>query len=161
MELLSSKLAAERLHEALPGHSIKYWQQWLTNNRNHSRRTVYRIPFHNVIGMRSAHYEPEELKKFIEFEKTRQLGKIELKGRAAEVLRAYGIGEQKGGITGRQWEASIIPQVDEVTQSPYIQIILNDPFLIFRLEIEQAEKLSCELIDGLNVCNRVKRYKLK
>ncbi|HDU2647843.1 TPA: hypothetical protein U5D81_001523 [Yersinia enterocolitica] len=157
MELLSSKLAAEHIHTALPGNSVKYWLQWLTNNRNQSRRAFYRIPFHNIIGMRSAHYDPEEINKFVEFEKKRQLGSIELKGRAAEVLRAYGIGEKNGGITGRKWVANIMPQVDELTKVPYIQILLDDPLLVFRLDIEQAEMLSNELIEILKFCNRIKR----
>jgi len=154
VELLNSKAAAEWLNEALPGQSAEYWQRWLANNRNQARRAPYRIPFQSIVGFKAAQYEPDELAKFVEFEKQRKLGSITLTGRAAEVMRAYGIGEKGGSTSGRKLKVSgIYPQVDEAHR-PYVQLILDDPLLVYRIEVDEAEGLLKELSEAIQVCKR-------
>ncbi|ELY5870242.1 hypothetical protein SNN82_000408 [Cronobacter sakazakii] len=154
MDLLTSKRAAEYLNEELPGRSVKYWQQWLANNRNHSRRSAYRIPFHNLEGIRAAHYELTELDKFIEFEMQRQLGSVTLSGRAAEVIRAYGIGENNGGLTGRKMAITAIhKREDEKTKDAYIQLVIEEPLMVFRLQISEALDLANKLLDAASAIN--------
>jgi hypothetical protein len=154
VELLNSKAAAEWLNEALPGESVGYWQRWLTNNRSQTRRVPYRIPFQTVVGFKAAHYGVDELARFVEFEKQRQLGSVTLTGRAAEVMRAYGIGEKGGSTTGRKLKVSgIHPQVDE-TGKPYVQLITDDPLMVYRIEVADAVAVLKELSAAVDVCKR-------
>ncbi|WP_244145748.1 hypothetical protein [Paraburkholderia tropica] len=154
MELLNSKAAAEWLDAALPGESAGYWQRWLTNNRNQTRRVPYRIPFQSVVGFKAAHYDANELARFVEFEKQRRLGSVTLTGRAAEVMRAYGIGEKGGSTTGRKLKVSgIHPQVDEAGK-PYVQLITDDPLMVYRIEVADAVAVLKELSAAVDVCKR-------
>ena len=84
-ELFSRSVAAEWLAQRLPEKTPEQWALWLRNNANTARRAVYRVPV-ETLG-RGSFYLPEELKKFVEFEKSRQLGAIKLTGRAAEMLQ--------------------------------------------------------------------------
>lgn len=72
----------------------------LTNARQVGRTQVFNLPF-SKIG-KVVFYEQADLVEFAEFEKTRRLGKMKLSGRAAEVMRAFGIGTSGGSSTGRK-----------------------------------------------------------
>jgi len=152
-ELLSNSVTAQTLFEALPDKTLEQWTLWLQNNRNPARRTPYRIPYVKMGG--GVFYRTEELEKFVEWEKARRLGSIKLTGRAAEALRAFGIGEAGGGTTGRKLNVTgINPQVDSVSGLPYVQIITSDPLMVYRVEVEQAREIVRELSEAITVCER-------
>jgi len=149
-ELLSRQASAEWLAQQLPDKNAAQWALWLRNNSNSARRAVYRVPVEQV--GRSAFYQPDELRKFVEFEKQRQLGTLKLTGRAAEVMRAYGIGSSGGSTTGRKLNVTAInPQIDEATGKPYIQFITGDPLMVYRLEPGDAKNIARDLIEAIRV----------
>ncbi|VVP89042.1 hypothetical protein [Pseudomonas fluorescens] len=152
-ELLSNSVAAQTLCELEPEKSVEQWMHWLQNNRNQSRRVPYRIPFERMAG--GVFYRREELVSFIDWEKSRQLGALKLTGRAAEVMRAYGIGEKSGSATGRKLKVTAInPQVDEATGTPFVQFITSDPLMVYRLELDEAEAIIREMAEAVGVCKR-------
>lgn len=153
-ELLSTQGAAECLSRQLPTKTAKQWALWLRNNRNTARRAIYRVPSEQI--GRSAFYSQEELAKFAEWEKIRQLGTLKLTGRAAEVMQAYGIGTASGGRTGRKLKVTgINPQVDQATGKTYIQIIADDPLMVYRLELDEAKAIAKELTETISACERI------
>lgn len=152
-ELLSRPVAAELLARQLDGKSADQWALWLRNNANTARAAVYRIPVESI--GRGSFYQPAELEKFIEFEKSRQLGTIKLAGRAAEALRAFGVGE--GGSTqGRPWKgASANVASREGSGSAFVQAIVNEPLLVFALTVDQAIEFGTELADAGRAARRI------
>lgn len=152
-ELLSNSFAAQVLNELLPGKTVQQWELWLQNNRNQSRRVSYRIPFVRMAG--GVFYLREELAKFVEWEQSRQLGSIKLTGRAAEVVRAFGIGSASGSTTGRKLKVTDInPQIDDSTGKPFIRLVFDDPLMVYRIEVDAAQLIAQELIEAINVCER-------
>lgn len=148
----TTQAACEWLDQAFPGESPKYWQNVLINNRRQDRNPPHRIPF-SLMG-KVAVYTIESLQDFASFEKSRRLGQVKLSGRAAEVVRAFGIG-QGGSSTGRKMNISgINPQVDETTGQCFVQIIISDPLLVFRLDSDEAKAIGRELIEAGEVCER-------
>lgn len=152
-DLLSTQAAAElvasEIHEAA---GVTYWARYLTNNRRDDRNPPHRVSFQRLGAC--AFYRREDLAAFIEFEKKRRLGIRTLSGRAAEVMRAYGIGEAGGGTTGRRLDCTINPQVDPVTGAPYVQLVINDPLLVYRVDIAQAKALCTELAETIAAGDR-------
>lgn len=162
-ELLNNGVSADVLTELLPDRTSTQWGLWLQNNRNQSRRVPYRIPFEKMAG--GVFYRREELAKFAEWEKSRQLGSIKLTGRAAEVVRAFGIGTASGSSTGRQLKVTgVALQVDQATKQPYVQLITNDPLMVYRLELDTAKALGSDLsataAAGARIANRTNDNKL-
>jgi hypothetical protein len=153
MDLLSNSMTAQTLHERLPGKTVEHWMTWLQNNRNQSRRVAYRIPFERMAG--GVFYLQEEVERFVEWERGRQLGTVKLTGRAAEAVRAFGIGEASGGATGRRLNISaVLPMIDDATGQPFVRVIANDPLLVYRLEPHEAARLAKELLEASQVCER-------
>ena len=149
-ELLSNSLTAQTLSEELKSKTAEQWAGWLQNNRNQSRRVPYRIPFRRING--GIFYAREELDKFVTFEKQRQVGTIKLTGRAAEVLRAYG-----GSSTGRKLKITTVnPQVDEDTGKLYIQVIADDPLMVYRLELDEAQAITSKFTEVIRYIERFK-----
>lgn len=147
-ELLGNSMTAQALSEQLQDKTPEQWAGWLQNNRNQSRRVPYRIPFQRING--GIFYARDELDKFVEFEKQRTIGTIKLTGRAAEVLRAYG-----GSATGRKLKITTInPQADEATGKLYIQVIADDPLMVYRLELDEAQAIAAKLTEAINYCER-------
>jgi hypothetical protein len=71
---------------------------------------------------------------------------MKLTGRAAEALRAYGIGTATGSTTGRKLEITgILDQTDEVTNEQFVQLIISEPLLVYRLDPEQARDIARRL----------------
>jgi len=150
-ELLSNTVAAQTLHDLEPEKSTAQWLLWLQNNRNQTRSVSYRIPFERMAG--GVFYRETELRAFIEWEKSRNLGTLKLTARAAEAMRAFGIGEKGGSATGRRLKVSgINPQVEDGV--PYIQLITNDPLMVYRLELDEAEAIIKEMVEAVDVCKR-------
>lgn len=151
-ELLSTSVAAERLHELLPHKSAQQWTLWLQNNRNKGRAVTYRIPFERFSG--GIAYRPESLREYTDYENERRIGNRRLSPREKEALQAYGIGEPTGGATGRKLKiGGINVQFDDATHQRYIQIIVSSPLLVFRVEVSQAEEILRELQEAVDYCN--------
>lgn len=151
--LFNTQAAGDWLHEAIPGESPAYWRTALINNRRADRHPPHRISF--VTMGRGAFYEPAALQAFAGFEKMRRLGTLKLSGRAAEAMRAFGIGEVGGGTTGRKLNiTAITPQIEDVTGMAFVQIITRDPFMVYRLEVPEAQSAAKELTSALSVLAR-------
>ncbi|MFM0406835.1 hypothetical protein [Paraburkholderia dipogonis] len=151
-DLLSSSATAAVLAEQIPDKTSAQWTLWLQNNRNPARNAVYRVPFERVSG--GVFYRADEVAKFAEWEKSRKLGTLKLTGPATEALRAFGIGEQGGGTTGRRLDCDITVQVDPANSRPYAQLLIKNPLLVFRLEAEQVKQLHRELGDTVRFLER-------
>lgn len=150
-DLLSRQVAAEWLTERLTDKNAEQWALWLRNNANQARHATYRIPTESI--GRGTFYNIEELTKFVEFERGRQLGSIKLKGRAAEVARAFGLGSTSGSTTGRELLISAIdPQFDEVSGKTLVRMVTDSPLMVYRLEVSQAKKIAAELLEAVAVC---------
>lgn len=159
IEFLSNTVAAQALGELLPteGKTHEQWLLWLQNNRNQARRVAYRIPHERGIeGIGGGiFYRREELAKYADWEKSRQLGTLKLTGQAAEAMRAFGIGTASGSTTGRKLKVSgIKPQIDEATGTAFVQLITDDPLMVYRLELEQAEAILHGLGEAIGACRR-------
>lgn len=136
-DLLTAAAAAQYLHERLPHQSVSYWRQVLTNNRRPDRIPSHRI--HTITVRKRTFYEEDELLRYVRFEQSRRFGGMRLTGRAAEMMRAFGIGDPNGGSTGRKLKISeVSPQIDETTGEGFIQLIIEDPLSVFRLDVAQA-----------------------
>lgn len=150
--LLTTNAAGEWLHEAVPGESPAYWRQALINNRRPDRSPPHRVPF-NTLG-RAAVYTPEALQAFADFEKSRRLGQIKLTGRAAEVVRAFGIGEASGTTQGRAFKGASA-NLASGPSGAFVQTIINEPLLVFMLTADQAVALGKELLDAGQAAMRI------
>ncbi|ADG14253.1 conserved hypothetical protein [Paraburkholderia atlantica] len=154
-DLYNTQAAAEFLSRALPddGDSA-YWSGFLINNRRTDRSPIHRIPFSRV--GKAALYSPEDLARYVEFEKARRLGTVKLTGRAAEALQAFGIGESGGSSTGRRLEiADVSLQIDEATREPFVRLVISEPMLVYRLELSQAQSLSERLLEAAKIGKRL------
>lgn len=155
-ELLSNSVAADVLNELMPDKTPEQWALWLQNNRNQARRATYRIPFDRMGG--GVFYRRDELAKFTEWEKGRKLGSIKMTGRAAEVLQAFGIGEKGGSTTGRRLKvAGITLQVDQASGTPFVQLVTDDPLMVYRLALDEAKAIAKELADAVQAGERIAR----
>lgn len=144
--------AADFLNEALPGQTPTYWYQRLVNARRTDRKHPFTLRF-STVG-KAVFYEQVDLEEFANFEKTRRLGKMTLSGRAAEAIRAFGIGEQGGGAQGRNFSgASVNLQTSQ--GSAFVQTIINEPLLVFAMSPEDAIGFGLELIEAGKAAQRI------
>lgn len=147
-EVWSNTFTAQVLSQRLVARNVEQWTLWLRNNRNQSRQVPYRIPFVRVSN--ATFYRPDDIDKFVEWEKSRQLGTMKLTGRSAEVMRAFGIGGiggAGGSTTGRKLEIiGINQQFDEGNGEPYVQLVLGDPLMVYRLSSAQAAQMAADLL---------------
>ena len=153
-ELFSRSVAAEWLAQRLPEKTPEQWALWLRNNANTARRAVYRVPV-ETLG-RGSFYLPEELKKFVEFEKSRQLGAIKLTGRAAEMLQAFGTGTRHGTTHGRRWCGGTV-NLAKSDEAVFVQTIISEPLTVFAMTAEQATEFGRELIEAGEAAARINR----
>jgi hypothetical protein len=149
--VLSTNAAAEILDGAL-GEGVPYWAQFLVNNRRNDRDPAYRIEFERFRGM--AVYREEQLDRFIEWERGRQLGRIRIDAAAARALHAFGVGAATGGPAGRQWGGSVRTVTDPATGKKHLQLIINEPLLVYRLDYEQGRSLVRSLERAMSALNR-------
>jgi hypothetical protein len=153
-ELLSNTVAAQLLAEVVLNKTPEQWALWLHNNRNSTRKTPYRIPYEKLGG--GVFYRREEIAKFAEWEKQRHLGTIKLTGRAAEMMKAFGIGSASGSTTGRKFNLnSINLQTDAATGKTFIQMLTDDPLMVYRLELDEAQAIAKELSEVANAGKRI------
>jgi hypothetical protein len=146
-EFLSTQAASEYLSKRLPEKTMEQWSLWLHNNRNLTRRAIYRIKTERLGRMTV--YTPEELAAFIEFEKSRSIGSIKLTGRAAEAMRAFGLGEAGGGMQGRRFKGgSASPQPACDSGQAFVQAVINEPLMVFTMSPEEAISFGRELTEA-------------
>jgi hypothetical protein len=146
MNFYSTQAAAEHLAGQF-GETVDYWITRLANMRNPKRKVSYRLNFAATEG-RLGMYAEEDLRAFTEFEKTRRIGDIKLSPRAAEALHAFGIGQPGGSTTGRKlkYAATIQPSNDS-TSNPFVQLLIKDPLLVFRLDQGEFNVLVADLCE--------------
>ena len=147
-DLLNRQAAAEWLAQQMIGDDKKtpeQWALWLRNNANHARQAIYRIPTERFGG--GTFYNIEELRKYAEWAKLKWLGTLRLSGRAAQALKAFGIGEAGGGTLGRKWKGAHVnlhPSSDG--SEPIVQMIVNQPLMVFALSLSDAAELGRALV---------------
>jgi hypothetical protein len=149
--IFNTNAAADFLNELVPGESPAYWNQRLINARRTDRKQSFTLPFSTI--NKAAFYEEADLKQFAEFEKARRLGKVKLSGRAAEALRAFGMGEQGGGSKGRQFKANL--QTSNDSGAAFVQTIINEPLMVFAMSPEDAIAFGKELVESGQAAQRI------
>jgi len=150
--LFTTSKAAAVLHEQFPDKTAAQWTAWLQNNRNPARNAIYPIPFERV--SKGVLYRADELAKFVEFEKSRQIGEMRLSRRGAEALRAVGFGEHGGSATGRKLDCQVVAARDEATGEHFAQLIIRHPLLVFRMGPEQVRALARDLKETADAFDR-------
>lgn len=153
MTKLNSAEAAQLMDELIPGEPEGYWVRFLQNNRNPQRKVAYRIPFSKSHGR--AWYRRDDLTSYAEWEKRRRIGGQKLTGRAAAVMNAFGVGSASGGTTGRKLEYSTSISVDPATKEPYVSFVIDEPLLVFRLELAEVKSLVTEFQEAAEACERM------
>lgn len=152
-DLLDTDAASRWLSEALPGKTSAQWALWLRNNRNQSRHASYRINVQRFGN--KACYLPVDLERFVDWEKSRQLGTVKLSGRVVEVMRAFGMDEVGGGNYGRKldYEVQLSSEQDRPDKQ-FVRLMIKRPLGVFRLEADEAEALAKELHNIAQVIRR-------
>jgi hypothetical protein len=152
-ELFNSGTAGQILSEALPAKTPEQWALWLRNNRNQSRPASYRVTCQHFAG--GVFYLREDLMKFVEWEKARQLGTIKLSGRTAEVIQAFGLGESGGGSYGRKLAYNVLLGFEEDNpKSQFVRLMIERPLGVFRLSADEADALARELQEAASAIRR-------
>ena len=147
-ELVSAEQASAVLADALSERTAPQWASWLRENRNHSKKAIYRIPL--VKMGRQVFYCRNELAEFIRFHQQLRVGDVRPTGRVAEVLGAFGVG-MGGSSTGYAWPqtTTVCAAVDEATGAPFVQVRVPSPRpTVYRLDPNQAVKLAATLADA-------------
>lgn len=152
MEKLTTREAAAVINEVV-NEPDGYWEQFLINNRRPSRKINHRVPYEKRGG--AILYSREDLASLIELEKSRRIGGMKLSGRAAEALRAFGVGEKGGSTTGRKLNVSAVTlQLDQATGTRFVQLVTSEPLMVYRLELSEAKALAAELADAAHAGER-------
>lgn len=151
---LDTKAAAEHLHARIPGESVKYWTARLNNLRRTDRTQPFELRFAKVEG-KSGFYNRADLERYVEFEKSRRVGKVKLSSRAAEALRAFGIGEAGGTSLGRIFKGGTANPHPDNKGSVFVQAIINEPLTVFAMTPEQAIEFGKELIEAGQAAQRI------
>lgn len=143
-ELFNSATAGQLLSETLPAKTPEQWALWLRNNRNQTRQASYRVTHQRFAG--GVFYLRDDLMKFVEWEKSRQLGTIKLSGRTAEVIQAFGLGEADGGSYGRKLAYNVQLGFEEGNAAKqFVRLMIERPLGVFRLDADEADALAKEL----------------
>lgn len=142
-EWVANSAAPDLLASLYPeaGKTPSQWATWLTNNRNQSRQVPYRIPYERLEGL--VVYKIEELHKFIEWDKRRDLGTRTLSPRAAEALRAFG-----GTEHGRPFKGGAAILATDATGVVFVQMAINEPLTVFAMTPDQAIAFGSELLEA-------------
>lgn len=150
-----TRAAAQYLHDHVPGESVKYWSLRLHNLRRSDRPQPFKLEFAKVEG-KAGYYTERDLAAYVEFEKTRRLGKLKLSGRAVQAMRAFGIGEAGGGTQGRRFAgASVNLQVSNQDGKAFVQTIINEPLMVFAMTPDQAVDFGKQLIEVGEAAQRI------
>ncbi|MGZ8288198.1 MAG: hypothetical protein ACXW2U_07210 [Telluria sp.] len=153
-DLYNTAAAAEFLHELLPGKTPTYWSGRLVNMRRSDRSKALAIPF-STAG-KTVFYDENDIRLFADFERSCYLGKVKVTGRAAEALKAFGIGQAGGGAQGRAFKgATVNIQVSNDDGQPFVQTIVNEPLTVFVMTPDQAIEFGKELIEAGQAAKRI------
>jgi hypothetical protein len=156
-DLFNTSAAADYLHAVFADKPASYWYQRLINARRTDRPQTYVLP-HTTLG-KVVLYTPEALDGFIEHEKLRRIGKVPFTGRAAEALHAFGIGKAGGTTHGRIFKggSANLQAIEGVGAANQVgvQVIINEPLLVFAMTPEQAASFGKELIEAAQAATRI------
>jgi hypothetical protein len=151
--LLSRTAAAEWLAERLNDKSVEQWVSFLRSNANSARKAIFRIKTEKL--GRETFYKQDELQSFFEFEKSRNVGKLKLSGRAASIVRAFGLGAPGSSGYGRKWFGGEANDCIRENGLHFVQAVIDEPFLAFALKPEDAIEFGKKLMDaGKSAQNR-------
>ncbi len=148
-EILRSSEVADVLAAELGGTST-HWHTWLKNDRKPGRKNL--LP--PLPGPGRPRYLMVAVEALIAAERARRMQDGQPVGRAAEVMKAFGIGEG-GTNTGRHLEAHVYGQLDEHAKVGFVQLHVLHPMLMFRLTPDQARQLAAELIEEAKYADRM------
>lgn len=140
-EVMTANAAAIYLADQLGGKPT-LWVTWLANDRRPGRAGL--IP--PAEGPGRPKYLRVALDAFVDIERAKRLKNSGLSGRAAEVMSAFGIGEEGGGRTGRRLDYQVNGQLDEANAVGFVQLLIASPMLVFRLSTEQARSLAAAML---------------
>lgn len=139
-DLTSANGAAQFLADQLGG-AREHWVTWLANDRRPGRAGL--LP--PAAGPGRPKYHRAALEAFVESERAKRLRSYGPSGRAQEVMKAFGIGEEGGSRTGRRLDCQVMGQLDEATNRGFVQLQIASPLLVYRLSSAQARTLAAEL----------------
>jgi hypothetical protein len=139
-ESLNARDTAAHLASELGGKPER-WLTWLANDRRPGRSNE--LP--PLPGPGRPHYLSAAIDAFIEADRARRLKDTGPSGRVAEVLRAVGIGEERGSSTGRRLDCQVAGQLDETTGIGFVQLVIATPLLVYRLDVSQAREIALQL----------------
>lgn len=151
---MDTKAASEYLHDRIPGESLKYWTARLNNLRRTDRPQPFELRFAKVEG-KSGFYNSADVEQYVEFEKSRRVGKVKLSSRAAEALRAFGIGEPGGTSLGRTFKGGTANPHPDNKGGVIVQTTINEPLTVFAMTPEQAIEFGKELIKAGQAAQRI------
>lgn len=138
---------AEKYLQSALGERDGYWRVYLQNNRRPERKPKHEVPYTVVRGR--PFYSRSDLDALIAHVRTQDVYRGRATVRIQEALNALG-----GTATGRPFVASISPQIEEGKGIAFIQLVVSDPLLVFRLELDQALEVATELIEAVGVFER-------
>nr|WP_315488349.1 hypothetical protein [uncultured Rhodoferax sp.] len=138
---------AEKYLQSSLGEPDGYWRVFLQNNRRPDRHPAYSIPVEVVRGR--PHYLIADLDGFITHYRATELARGKTPGSLGEAMRALG-----GWPTGRPLNATVTPQVEDTSGITFIQMMVADPLLVFRLAPEQARALAADLTEAADALDR-------
>lgn len=145
--ILNTNAAGDWMHEAIPSQTPAQWRTALINNRRTDRSTPYRVPF--LTMGKAAFYKLDDLKEFVEFEKSRRIGAFKVSAKTAEAFRAVGFNEKGGSSTGRKFDVqNISRQINEATGEVFVQLHINNPLYVFRLSPDEAREYAEMLLEA-------------
>lgn len=128
------------------------WTIWLANDRKPGRAQYLRVE----PGPGRPRYARSVVDAYVDAQRAKRLREQGPSGRAVEVLEAFGIGTEAGSSTGRRFSAQVLPQLDEGTGVPFVQLITASPLAVYRLSVTQAREVAAELTDAADrACREV------
>lgn len=139
---LGAQAAADLLAGELGGTPAR-WLTWLANDRRPGRAGL--LP--PLDGPGRPRYLLVALEAYVAAERARRARRDGIGGRAAEVMRAFGIGEEGGSRTGRRLESVVTAQLDEQNGVGFVQLMVTSPLMVFRLNIDEARALAAQLTE--------------
>lgn len=144
--MMTAAEAEQYLQSAL-GEREGYWRTYLQNNRRTERNPRHHIPYQVVRGR--PRYEKAHLDQHIALVREDFARRGKVAGSVHEVFKAVG-----GCPTGRPFVATVSPQIEEGEGIGFLQLLISEPLLVYRLDLEQARQVAAEITEAVNVLER-------